>query len=127
MSITPEDSKAILRFQQIQFEAAKTRLLESLTRLTLQPPSPTESTSLDVIANSIMEFHYDPGAGLVQTARRCLQRRTQTQRRCLTCSTTASISSFRKIAGSSPSMKQLGHCRKFSVSVPLRSMPVINV
>ncbi|GAA50209.1 hypothetical protein CLF_104235, partial [Clonorchis sinensis] len=66
MTITAEALKEILLQQQKQFEAAQLRLVEKLTQqLKIQPPnSAPDTNSVDSIANSITEFHYDPDAGL---------------------------------------------------------------
>ncbi|KER33501.1 hypothetical protein T265_00617 [Opisthorchis viverrini] len=66
-TITAEALKEILLQQQNQFEAAQLRLAETLTQqLKIQPPnSAPDTNSVDSIANSITEFHYDPDAGLI--------------------------------------------------------------
>ncbi|GAA52970.1 hypothetical protein CLF_109243 [Clonorchis sinensis] len=66
MTITAEALKEIPLQQQKQFEVAQLRLVETLTQqIQIQPPnSASDTNSVDSIANSITEFHYDPDAGL---------------------------------------------------------------
>lgn len=65
MTISFEQMQALLQQQQQQFEQSQMRLLESLTKMSLQPTAVNpETTAVESVVSSIREFQFDPNTGL---------------------------------------------------------------